>query len=300
MVNSLSSRLPAPPAITAAPRATVRTVLLSSHTVLAALGVAVFLVFAVVVMTSHSTRGIVLANDRVAHAQRTVVLASQLVTSLNEAETNVRHFLRTGDETHLTSYTNARARYPRELADLQAQLAPRLELATMAASLRTLLDAKFAEFVHSLDLYRNEGRAAALAIALSEEGERNSGEIRSLLQTLQGAELDDLAEQADTVARRAESFHSLGLGFAELAVALAALAGWLLLRRTRSLERVAKICAWTRRVRWGEEWISFEEYLARRFHVNSTHGICEEAAQRMEREIIATPIDDLAENRPAL
>ena len=138
-----------------------------------------------------------------------------------------------------------------------------------------------------------------LAALASDEGGRTVREIRALLQVLQNNELGELAEHSGTMARRAESFQNLGVGLLELAVALAGADAWLLLRRVRHLEQFITVCAWTRRVRWQNRWISFEDYLAQRFQVHCTHGICEEAAQRMKKEILAeTPPAELRRRQP--
>lgn len=45
----------------------------------------------------------------------------------------------------------------------------------------------------------------------------------------------------------------------------------------RRVESLVTICAWSRTVEYQGEWISFEEYLQRRFGVDSTHGISPES-----------------------
>lgn len=71
-----------------------------------------------------------------------------------------------------------------------------------------------------------------------------------------------------------------------IALALALSVAWPHFRhRVRQLDGMITVCAWTRRVRWQGRWISFEEYLDRRFNLRCTHGICEEAAERMRQEI---------------
>ncbi len=55
-------------------------------------------------------------------------------------------------------------------------------------------------------------------------------------------------------------------------------------RQTKALqERVAglvTVCAWSRTVEYQGEWISFEEYLKRRFNLDTSHGISPEEARR--------------------
>ncbi len=66
-------------------------------------------------------------------------------------------------------------------------------------------------------------------------------------------------------------------------------------RQQRELQsrvtELAHICAWSRTVEYEGEWISFEQYLERRFHQKTTHGISPTEAARM----LAT----LKESRPA-
>ncbi len=56
-------------------------------------------------------------------------------------------------------------------------------------------------------------------------------------------------------------------------------------RQQRALEarvnELAHICAWSRTVEYEGEWISFEQYLERRFHQKTTHGISPTEAARM-------------------
>lgn len=55
-----------------------------------------------------------------------------------------------------------------------------------------------------------------------------------------------------------------------------------------SPDRWVTICAWTRRIRWQGRWITFEEFLAERFDLRWTHGICDEEAEKLcdpERQV---------------
>jgi hypothetical protein len=56
-------------------------------------------------------------------------------------------------------------------------------------------------------------------------------------------------------------------------------------RQTRELrEKVAglvTICAWSRTVEYQGEWLSFEEYLKRRFNIDASHSISPSAARKV-------------------
>lgn len=68
-------------------------------------------------------------------------------------------------------------------------------------------------------------------------------------------------------------------------------------RQTRELERrvqdLVTMCAWSRTVEYEGEWISFEQYLRRRFNINTSHGISPGEAEKVFGS--ATPDDDDAE-----
>ena len=64
-------------------------------------------------------------------------------------------------------------------------------------------------------------------------------------------------------------------------------------RQTKALqERVAglvTVCAWSRTVEYKGEWISFEEYLKRRFYLDTSHGISPAEALKVFGDI--KPVD---------
>ena len=51
------------------------------------------------------------------------------------------------------------------------------------------------------------------------------------------------------------------------------------IRRIEYLESLVVLCAWCRRVRSGEEWLSVEHFLERQHQARTSHGICEVCAK---------------------
>jgi hypothetical protein len=47
-------------------------------------------------------------------------------------------------------------------------------------------------------------------------------------------------------------------------------------QRLRILEGFIQVCAWCRKVKAQDQWVSFEQYLKREHDMQSTHGICPE------------------------
>ena len=50
------------------------------------------------------------------------------------------------------------------------------------------------------------------------------------------------------------------------------------------LEEIVTFCAWTGRVRMGEEWVSVERFLSERYNLNISHGISDEAMKQILRD----------------
>jgi len=51
------------------------------------------------------------------------------------------------------------------------------------------------------------------------------------------------------------------------------------LDRVGKPEQIVRMCAWTKRLKMDDEWLSIEEFLRRRFGLHVTHGISDEAAE---------------------
>lgn len=62
-------------------------------------------------------------------------------------------------------------------------------------------------------------------------------------------------------------------------------------RQTRLLEErvsgLVRVCAWSRTVEYRGEWLSFEEYLKRRFKLESTHGVSPDEMRKLAERVRA-------------
>jgi hypothetical protein len=58
-----------------------------------------------------------------------------------------------------------------------------------------------------------------------------------------------------------------------VAVMIIAITLWIF-HRLRVLESFVLVCAWCRKVKIGDEWVPFENYLKRELDVKPTHGMC--------------------------
>ena len=60
-------------------------------------------------------------------------------------------------------------------------------------------------------------------------------------------------------------------------------------QQVKRLEEFVTFCAWTGRVRSGDQWISVERFLKERYNVNISHGISEEALANLRKDAPPLP-----------
>jgi len=67
------------------------------------------------------------------------------------------------------------------------------------------------------------------------------------------------------------------------------------LTRMSQLEKYLRVCAWCRRVGVQNEWVQWEEFMARRFETQTSHGICDDCVRRQR-----TALAELNRKQPLL
>lgn len=278
-----------------------RFLFLSRSAITTALAIAFSLLTGTALLTAFSTRGMVLSNRKTLDAERTLIAATQAFTSLDDVETGARACVLAPGDDRREEYEAALARLHDHLATLRLAFAARPEAAHLLNDLQRLAQAKLAELDHAVQQARERGGPPPADAADRAESARLTAEILQLGRLLQQQEFSDLAHASASAAARAEIIESLNTAFIAMSVALMAAGAWWLLRRVRDLEGLITVCAWTRRVQWQGRWVSFEEYLLNRFHLHCTHGICDEAAEKMRKDAaqLILSLDLPAEGNPA-
>lgn len=266
-----------------------RPLLLSRSAVILGLIAALALVFGTLLVSTVAHRSIADAQERATHAQSSLLAIQQVRATITEAETGQRGYLLTRDETYLQPYREAAARYENELAALAQQLAGHVEIQSTRLELDALLREKFNEIAHSISLRQRYGIGPALNVVESDAGARTINEIRTRLNRLEAHELDEMSAHSASAVHRSRMFQQLSVGLVALTVLLGIGAAWWLVRRIHELEKLVTVCAWTHRVKWQGRWMSFEEYLERRFNLHFTHGMSDEAAEKMQAQIRLLP-----------
>lgn len=147
------------------------------------------------------------ASAEVDHAQEVRNSAEHLFSTVQDAETGQRGYLLTGDETYLAPYYGAVQLVPAEIARLKGLLKAPEDQPGDAQRLSDLIDQKLAELHNTIELRRSQGFEAAMAVVLSDRGQKLMNEIRKLSRAVQERQYSTLVEgsrQERNYARRTE------------------------------------------------------------------------------------------------
>jgi methyl-accepting chemotaxis protein len=193
-----------------------------------AITLAIFLVVGVISYRSVSEQ--TAAADLATHSLEVQNQLSELLSSLQDAESGQRGYVITGLDSYLAPYTAGAAR-AEDVRERLAQLVSDNPIQeTRVEALAPLIADKLAELQQTIDLRRAHDFAAAQAVVITDRGKKAMDGIRSLLQELKAEEsvlLKQRADLAQTDARDAKWTIVLGT---LTALALAGLAGIMISR----------------------------------------------------------------------
>lgn len=116
----------------------------------------------------------------------------QLLSALSDAETGQRGYLLTGQEEYLEPYRSAVPRVAAHLERLEALSAGKPGQSARVAELRRVSGEKLRGLAETVQLRRERGLDAALAVVRTGRGKRAMDQARRLLAAMQGRENDRL------------------------------------------------------------------------------------------------------------
>lgn len=200
---------------------------------------------------------------------------------ISEAESGQRGYLLSDDPEYLRQYSEATRDVNNRLYNLRQILADNSAQLRRLLIIESLSRRKLAELDSTIKLARAGKKTEALSFTRKPFSDSLMTAIRSSLRSMTDEEAQVLrARQRDLVNdMRDADMVSIALsgGLALMFVALLVIA-----RGAEHYRNLVTLCAWTRSVEYEGEWISFEEYLRRKFQVSTTHGISPEALTQIQ------------------
>jgi PAS domain S-box-containing protein len=153
------------------------------------------------------------ATAALVQSKDTALALEHSLSVLRDAETGQRGYLLTQSPEYLEPYQRALADLEQRFLELEQLYSGDNPAEDSLRALRTLAAAKTAELARTIELARGGSADAALALVADGEGKRSMDAIRSMIETMEGAEDREIERQlrVESDARRAASRSVLAL-----------------------------------------------------------------------------------------
>lgn len=247
----------------------------------AALGLffSLLLVFGVSWFSHQASRDLLDSFRGIFRAQRIERGIHQILGQTAAAEDAQRGLLLTRKTRYLEPFAAARAEFPAQFAQLK-QLVPDAPQKQKVEQLERLIEQRLALAEKTISLAQSGKTAEAIAIVETDEGQDMMDEIRRHAAHITADEDAEMALHNTHLLRQTRRYQWAASAIAAVHLAFLILVAILLWRLTR-IHDYLTICAWSNTVEYEGEWISFEEYLHRRFDIDVSHGLNPREAERL-------------------
>lgn len=210
--------------------------------------------------------------DLVTRAGETNTAVSALLVNMIDAETGQRGYLLTRRKEYLEPYSRAIAFGAMHLHELQEAVADDSLQWARRADIARLQRAKFTMLASTIALVDRGMPDSALRIVQTGIGKQLMDSARVVLASIRSAENQRLAVRQVQLFSALNRAYIATMALCVMVIVFGITAG-VLQRRSERLGRLVTVCAWSRMIQFKGEWLTLEEYLARRFNVSVTHGI---------------------------
>src|SRR5207237_7800948 len=147
--------------------------------------------------------------------------------------------------------------------------------------IEALSRAKEAELDPTVKHARSGNRDVAASIVKTPHSDSLMTAIRSGLRSMTDEEANILRSRQKALVIELQQGDAISLALAG-ALALMLVALLVIARGAEHYRNLVTLCAWSRSVEYEGEWISFEEYLRRKFGISATHGISPGALSQIQ------------------
>jgi CHASE3 domain sensor protein len=200
---------------------------------------------------------------------------------MSEAESGQRGYLLTGQAGFLAPYNAATNQVRTHLATLRRLVSDNAVQLRRLLIIESLSRAKLAELDSTIRLERSGKRDQALGIVRATRSDSLTTVIRTRLHEMTAGEANLLRDRQSALLSELRRGDIVSLALAA-ALFLMLVALLVIARGAEHYRNLVTLCAWTRSVEYEGEWISFEEYLRRKFNVSATHSISPDALSQIQ------------------
>ncbi|HEX9309434.1 MAG TPA: CHASE3 domain-containing protein [Gemmatimonadaceae bacterium] len=200
---------------------------------------------------------------------------------MSEAESGLRGYVLTNQTGFLAPYGDATKDVRSRLANLRVLLSDNSAQLRRLLMIESLSRAKLAELDSTIKLARSGKRDVAASIVKTPHSDSLMTAIRSGLRSMTDEEANILRSRQKSLVIELQRGDAISLALAA-ALLLMLVALLVIARGAEHYRNLVTLCAWSRSVEYEGQWVSFEEYLRRKFNISSTHGISPDALSQIE------------------
>lgn len=190
-------------------------------------------------LAATNVQAIRAGNANVMRSREAIAALTNVLSSLQDAETGQRGYLLTGNEAYLEPYRTAIDVIPGRLDVARAALADDPAQLARLVELKARAEDKLAELAQTITLRRDHGLDAALAVVNSDRGKVAMDDIRTRLGAMGAAEAEQRARRLNEMERAYTTALTSGGASALLGVGLTVFVGVLIRRISRARQRDA-------------------------------------------------------------
>ena len=217
----------------------------------------------------------------VSHTRTVLLDLGSLLSCMIDAETGQRGYLLVHQDSYLEPYNHSLISSHDQIKTLR-QLIWNPEQQNNLAHLEPLIKAKFDELAQTITLEQGGDHVGALQIMTSNSGKNTMDKIRAAVRVMQDGETSLFQQQEDAYQRNSHINFELSVLLLALSLGfIVAIVFFFLLRRLERMQEMITICSWSKLIEYEGEWLSVEQYLARRLHARVTHGISHGESYKM-------------------
>ncbi len=230
---------------------------------------------------SHRAWGDLLTSFQwILRSQRIEREANDILAEIADAESAQRGFLLTHKTRYLEPFAAARAALPGQFERLKKLVADDPSQKEHITLLQELTEQRLRLAERSVALSQNGSRSDAIALVETDQGQDMMDKIRAAGARIIAEEDRQLALRNTGLLRQTRRYEWAASAISAVHFLFLAGVAFLLWRLTK-MHNYLTMCAWTNTVEYEGEWISFEEYLHRRFGIDVSHGLSPVEADRL-------------------
>jgi CHASE3 domain sensor protein len=228
--------------------------------------------FAVAVVTDH------LANTLLMHGtgapSSRVHLIDDVTKAIDRAQHSRQAYLATGEDSYLEAYRTACTEVDSSMDRLVTEDYVVTSNLVHAEDLREFVHQKLSEIGKGLEVNPPARGAGSMPVA-----DTDLARVRKVLDSLAQNESRDINGELDSARARTVFHRNLVVALGVINVLFLAGVAFCAMK-IGSLYSLITMCAWSKRVQFGGQWIPLEEYMKKRFGLRISHGISEEEFEK--------------------